>query len=40
MAIAYLDGGRITGLSTDAKPDRDTSDITIELNIEYYATTT
>ena len=26
MAIVYLDGGRITGLSTDAKPDRDTSD--------------
>ena len=29
MAIEYLDGGRITGLSTDAKPDRDTSDATI-----------
>ena len=28
MAIKYLDGGRITGLSTDAKPDRDTSDAT------------
>ena len=28
MAIKYLDGGRITGLSTDAKPDRDTSDTT------------
>ena len=28
MAIKYLDGGRITGLSTDAKPDRDTSDST------------
>lgn len=28
MAIRYLDGGRITGLSTDAKPDRDTSDTT------------
>ena len=28
MAIVYLDGGRITGLSTDAKPDRDTSDAT------------
>ena len=30
MAIEYLDGGRITGLSTDAKPDRDTSDATIQ----------
>ena len=29
MAIKYLDGDRITGLSTDAKPDRDTSDATI-----------
>ena len=29
MAIEYLDGGRITGLSTDAKPVRDTSDATI-----------
>ena len=28
MGIEYLDGGRITGLSTDAKPDRDTSDTT------------
>ena len=28
MALKYLDGGRITGLSTDAKPDRDTSDTT------------
>ena len=28
MAIKYLDGGRITGLSTDAKPDRSTSDTT------------
>ena len=28
MAIEYLDGGRITGLSTDAKPDRDASDST------------
>ena len=45
MAIEFLAGGIITGLSTDAKPDRDTSDttnpaLTVQPGSVFYETDT
>ena len=45
MAIEFLAGGIITGLSTDAKPDRDTSDttnpaLTVQVGSVFYETDT